>query len=185
MRYLLLDGISAKVREVGVSGKVFLVAFGIHVDGRREIVGFVLADSESAPAWRDFLADLKARGLKGKALRLITIDGSKALGKAVAEIYPLIKVQRCLVHKIRNVLATCKKANKARVAASLRGIWAARSRREALRVAKALEAEWIVEEELAVATLKRDLHSCLTYFDFDEEDHKAIRTTPSSGRFER
>src|SRR6266511_1520492 len=71
VRYLLLDGISAKVREVGVRGKVFLVAFGIHADGRREILGFVLADSESGPAWRDFLADLKARGLKGKALKLI------------------------------------------------------------------------------------------------------------------
>ncbi len=115
VRYLLLDGISAKVVEVGVEGKVFLVAFGIHGDGRREILGFVLADSESAAAWGAFLSDLKARGLKGRALKLITIDGSKGLRKAVAEVYPLVKVQRCLVHKIRNVLATCKRRNKAAV----------------------------------------------------------------------
>jgi len=126
-RYLLLDGISAKVREVGVRGKVFLVAFGIHADHRREILGFVLADSESGPAWRDFLADLKARGLKGKALKLITIDGGKGLHQGVKEIYPLKPVQRCLVHKIRNVLATCKRRNKAAVARSLRAIWAAKT----------------------------------------------------------
>lgn len=177
VRYLLLDGISAKVREVGVRGKVFLVAFGIHADGRREILGFVLADSESGPAWRDFLADLKARGLKGKALKLIAIDGGKGLAQGVKEIYPLKPVQRCLVHKIRNVLATCRRRNKAAVARSLRAIWAARTRREALAAVKAFEGEWVVEEERAVATLKRDLHQCLTYLAFPEEDHKAIRTT--------
>lgn len=177
VRYLLLDGISAKVREVGVEGKVFLVAYGIHADGRREILGFVLADSESGPAWRDFLGDLKARGLRGRHLRLITIDGGKGLAQGVREIYPLIPVQRCLVHKVRNVLATCKRRNKAQVAKSLRTVWAAQNRREALRAVKAFADEWLVEEERAVRTLKRDLHQCMTYLEFPEEDHKSIRTT--------
>ena len=177
VRYLLLDGISAKVIEVGVQGRVFLVAYGIHGDGRREILGFVLAPSESAAAWAAFLGDLKARGLKGKALRLITIDGSKGLRKAVAEVFPLVKVQRCLVHRIRNVLATCKRRNKAAVARSLRAIWAATTRREALAAVKAFEACWWVEEERACRALKRDLHECLSYLDFPEEDHKKIRTT--------
>lgn len=177
VRYLLLDGISAKVREVGVRGKVFLVAYGIHADGRREILGFVLSDSESAAAWGAFLGDLKARGLRGRRLRLITIDGSKGLRKAVSETYPLTRVQRCLVHKIRNVLATCRRRNKAAVARSLRAIWAARSRREALGAVKAFAEEWTVEEERAVRTLRRDLHECLTYLEFPEEDHTKIRTT--------
>lgn len=101
VRYLLLDGIHAKVREVAAQGKVFLVAYGIHTDGRREILGFVLADSESASEWRGFLADLKARGLKGRRLRLITVDGNPGLRKALRDIYPLKRVQRCLMHKIR------------------------------------------------------------------------------------
>lgn len=175
--YLLLDGITAKVREVGVRGKVFLVAFGIHADGRREILGFVLADSESEANWRGFLQDLKARGLKGKALRLLTIDGAKGLRAAVREVYPLKPVQRCLVHKIRNVLATCKVRNKARVAQSVRAIWAARNRRQALAAVKAFADEWVVEEERAVATLRRDLHECLSYLDFPEGEHTKIRTT--------
>jgi putative transposase len=177
VRYLLLDGITAKVREVGVRGKVFLVAYGIHADGHREILGFVLADSESEANWRGFLQDLKARGLKGRALRLITIDGAKGLRAAVREVYPLKPVQRCLVHKIRNVLATCKVRNKARVAQSLRPIWAAKNRRQALAAVKAVADEWVVEEERAVATLKRDLHECLSYLEFPEEEHTKIRTT--------
>lgn len=177
VRYLLLDGITAKVREIGAKGKVFLVAYGLHGDGRREILGFVLADSESEANWRGFLQDLKARGLKGKALKLITIDGAKGLRAAVREVYPLKRVQRCLVHKIRNVLATCKVRNKARVAQSLRAIWAAKNRRQALAAVKIFADEWIVEEERAVATLRRDLHECLSYLDFPEEDHTKIRTT--------
>jgi putative transposase len=177
VRYLLLDGIHAKVREVAAQGKVFLVAYGIHCDGRREILGFVLADSESAAAWRDFLADLKGRGLKGRRLRLITVDGNPGLRKAIRDIYPLKRVQRCLMHKIRNVLGVCHNRNKRYVAASLRPIWAAANRREALRAVAAFEAEWIVEEERAVRTLKRDLHECLTFLDCPVEDHKQIRTT--------
>jgi putative transposase len=177
VRYLLLDGIHAKVREVAAQGKVFLVAYGIHVDGRKEILGFVLADSESAPEWRGLLADLKGRGLKGRRLRLITVDGNKGLGKAVREIYPLKRVQRCLMHKIRNVMNACRKHNKGPVAKSLRPIWAATNRREAMRAVAAFEAEWIVDEERAVRTLKRDLHECLTFLDCPVVDHKQIRTT--------
>jgi transposase-like protein len=177
VRYLLLDGIHAKVREVAAQGKVFLVAYGIHTDGRREILGFVLADSESAAAWRDFLADLKGRGLKGRRLRLITVDGNSGLRKALRDIYPLKRVQRCLMHKIRNVLGVCHNRNKRYVAATLRPIWAATNRRGALRAVAAFEAEWIVEEERAVRTLKRDLHECLTYLDCAVDDHKQIRTT--------
>jgi putative transposase len=177
VRYLLLDGIHAKVREVAAQGKVFLVAYGIHTDGRREILGFVLADSESAACWRDFLADLKGRGLKGRRLRLITVDGNPGLRKALRDIYPLKRVQRCLMHKIRNVMNACRTRNRRHVAASLRPIWAATNRREALRAVAAFEAEWIVEEERAVRTLKRDLHECLTYLDCPVDDHKQIRTT--------
>jgi putative transposase len=178
VRYLLLDGIHAKVREVAATGKVFLVAYGIHSDGRREILGFVLADSESAPAWRDFLIDLKARGLKGKELRLITIDGNKGLRRAVKEVYPLKRVQRCLMHKVRNVInARTRQRNRGPMARSLRPIWAAANRTQALRAVAVFEAQWIIEEERAVRTLKRDLHECLTFLEFPEEDRKQIRTT--------
>jgi putative transposase len=178
VRYLLLDGISAKVREVAVQGRVFLVAYGIHEDGRREILGFVLAPSETAPAWREFLADLKGRGLKGKRLALITVDGNKGLARALKDIYPFTPVQRCLMHKIRNVMSACsRQKNRAAVAASLRPIWTARNRRQALRAVAAFEQLWIVEEERAVRVLKRDLHQCLTYLDFPAADHKQIRTT--------
>jgi transposase-like protein len=177
VRYLLLDGIHGKVREIGAEHKVFLVAYGIHTDGRREILGFVLADSESAAAWRDLLADLKGRGLRGKKLWLITLDGNKGLLKAVKDIYPLKPVQRCVMHKIRNVMATCRVRNKGPVAASLRPIWGAKNRRQALRAVAEFERRWIVEEERAVKTLRRDLAHCLTFLDFPEQDHKMIRTT--------
>jgi transposase-like protein len=178
IKYLLLDGIHAKVRDVGAVGKVFLVAYGIHHDGRREILGFVLADSESAANWREVLADLKVRGLRGRCLKLITVDGNKGLLKALKDIYPLTPVQRCVMHKIRNVMAACSRVrNKKAIAASLRPIWVATNRRQALRAIAAFEAQWMVEEERAVRTLTRDIADCLRFLDLPTQDHKKIRTT--------
>lgn len=182
VKYLVLDGIHSKVRELGAERKVFLVAYGIHDDDRREILGFVLADSESAACWRDFLAELKGRGLKGRRLKCITVDGAKGLNRALKDVYPLKPVQRCLMHKIRNVMATCKVRNKGPVAASLRPIWNAPNRRAALRAVAAFEDQWFVEEERAVKTLRRDLKHYLTFFDLPASDHKKIRTTNSLER---
>lgn len=90
--FLFLDGISQKVREIGVVGKVMLCAFGIHADGRKELLSFRLSEVENTESWRGFLVDLKSRGLKGKALKLIIVDGNPALLKALREIYPLRRV---------------------------------------------------------------------------------------------
>lgn len=99
--FLFLDGITQKVRELGVVGKVMLCAFGIRTDGTKELLSFRLVDGEDTTTWRAFLVDLKSRGLQGKALQLITVDGHPALLKALREIYPLRRLQRCIAHKLR------------------------------------------------------------------------------------
>ena len=77
--YLFLDGIYDKIREIGLERKVLLCALGITKDGKKEILSFHLVDTESEDNWTEFLIDLKNRGLKGKALRLITTDGNPCL----------------------------------------------------------------------------------------------------------
>ena len=95
--FLFLDGITQKVREIGVEKKVMLCALGMREDGTKDMLSFQLADREDLDSWRAFLVDLKSRGLQGKALKLITTDGNPALLKAIKEIYPFLKVQRCIV----------------------------------------------------------------------------------------
>lgn len=76
--FLFLDGITQKVREIGVEKKVMLCALGMREDGTKEMLSFRLVDQEDTESWRAFLVDLKGRGLQGKALKLITTDGNLA-----------------------------------------------------------------------------------------------------------
>jgi putative transposase len=183
VEFLFLDGISQKVREIGVENKVMLCAFGIHrpgpgeAQGRRELLSFQLTEVEDTEAWRGFVSDLKGRGLLGKSLRLIITDGNPGLLKALKAVYPFVKGQRCIAHKMRNVAVKIRKANQAHCLKEAKLIFAADSRKEAVKRFKAWQARWQVEEERAVRCLEKDLFNCLQYFAFDPALWKSIRTS--------
>ncbi|MEJ2093246.1 MAG: IS256 family transposase [Syntrophobacterales bacterium] len=183
VEFLFLDGISQKVREIGIENKVMLCAFGIHrpgpgeAQGRRELLSFQLTEVEDTEGWRGFLADLKARGLLGKSLKLIITDGNPGLLKALKAIYPFVKGQRCIAHKMRNVAVKIRKANRPHCLKEAKLIFAADSRKEAVKRFKAWRARWQVEEERAVRCMEKDLFNCLHYFAFDPALWKSIRTT--------
>lgn len=183
VEFLFLDGISNKVREIGMERKVMLCAFGIHQGAPhegsrlRELLSFQLAEVEDEACWRGFLADLKGRGLLGKKLKLIITDGNPGLLKALRAMYPFIKAQRCVAHKMRNVAVKIKRMNRPHCLKQAKLIFAASSRKEAIGRFKRWEAKWIVEEERAVRCMRKDLFSCLHYFDHDKELWRSIRTT--------
>lgn len=175
--FLFLDGITQKVREIGVEKKVMLCALGLKEDGTKEMLSFRLVDQEDSDSWRAFLVDIKSRGLLGKALKLITTDGNPGLLRALKEIYPFLKVQRCIVHKLRNVAIKLKRVHLKPCMAEAKGIFTAPSRREAIRRFKAWKEKWQVEEERAVRCLERDFYHCLHYYSFSKELWKKVRTT--------
>jgi len=175
--FLFLDGITQKVREIGVEKKVMLCALGMREDGTKDMLSFQLADREDLDSWRAFLVDLKSRGLQGKALKLITTDGNPALLKAIKEIYPFLKVQRCIVHKLRNVAIKLKRVHLRPCMAEAKDVFNAPSRREAIKRFKTWKDKWQVEEERAVRCMEKDLYHCLHYYSFPEELWKKIRTT--------
>jgi len=175
--FLFLDGITQKVREIGVEKKLMLCALGLKEDGTKEMLSFRLVDEEDTDSWRAFLVDLKSRGLRGKILKLITTDGNPALLKALKEIYPFLKVQRCIVHKLRNVAVKLKRIHLQPCMAEAKGIFNAPSRREAIKQFRAWKEKWQVEEERAVRCLEKDFYHCLHYYSFPKELWKKIRTT--------
>ncbi len=175
--FLFLDGITQKVREIGVEKKMMLCALGMREDGTKKMLSFRLAEQEDSDSWRAFLVDLKSRGFQGKALKLITTDGNPALLKAIKEIYPFLKVQRCIVHKLRNVSIKLKRVHLRPCMAEAKDVFNATSRREALRRFKTWKDKWRVEEERAVKCMEKDLYHCLHYYSFPKELWKKIRTT--------
>jgi putative transposase len=106
--YLFLDGVVLKVRDPGgqMRRRVVLVACGITRTGHRELIAYQFAcHGESEAAWTEFLQDLFLRGLEGRPLRLIILDGGKGLRAALPLVFPGVPVQLCWAHKMRNIAA--------------------------------------------------------------------------------
>jgi len=177
VEFLFLDGITQKVRQVFGVKKTVLCAYGIRAGQIRVMLSFRVVDTESQATWSAFLADLKARGLLGTNLQLITVDGNPGLWAALKEHYTFVPVQRCIAHKMRNVAVKIKRCHQKPCLDEARKIWAASSRQEALETFKAWKDKWFVQAERAVLCLEKDLHDCFHYFEFDPQLWKTIRTT--------
>ena len=120
---LMLDGVVlARKTGAGALRRPVLVALGLRPDGKKEIIDFRLAGSESAAEWEQFLIDLYRRGLTGEGLEMICVDGGSGLIAALPRVFHAIPVQRCWAHKIRNVLNKVKKADQPAVKRALHKI---------------------------------------------------------------
>ena len=178
-RVLLLDGVVLRRRTgAGALSRPVLVALGMTADQRKEISDFQLAPAESQQAWEGLLSDLYRRGLKGHALELITVDGGKGLLAALPLVYPQVPVQRCWVHKTRNLLALVRRAHRALVKQGLQQIYRAATRRQAQQAAQRFVQRWQAAYPQLVASLHRDPEELLAHFCFaDLAWRKATRTT--------
>ena len=121
--YVFLDATYCKAR-VGrrVVSQAVVVAVGVAADGRREVLGFEVGDTESQPFWTTFLRSLKARGLAG--VKLVISDAHTGLIAAIETVFHGSSWQRCRVHFMRNVLANVQKTAGPMVASIIRTIFA-------------------------------------------------------------
>ena len=128
--YVFLDATYCKARVGGarngkgsrVVSQAIVVATGVSADGRREVLGFAVGDSEDGAFWTAFLRSLKARGLAGT--KLVISDAHAGLKAAIAAVMIGATWQRCRVHFLRNVLAQVPKGSQEMVAAAIRTIFA-------------------------------------------------------------
>ena len=177
-KYLFCDGVCFDMRVAGTIGKVaVLVVIGVTEHGQKQVIGIQSGDKESAAGWRETFKDLKRRGLNNTTIILGIMDGLPGLEKVFREEFPHGKVQRCQVHVARNVLAKVPKKLKQEVADDIRSIFYASSREKALEFSTRFTERWQKEVPSAVKCLQNSLDSCLTFFDFPEEEWISLRTT--------
>src|SRR5919106_1050020 len=178
-RQLMLDGVVlARKTGAGALRRPVLVALGIRPDGRKEVIDFRLAGSESAAQWERFLTDLYRRGLTGEGLELICVDGAKGLLAALPTVFPGIAVQRCWAHKIRNLLNKVPKADQPALKRDLQAIMNAPNLPRARAAARRFADRWWERYPKAVACLRNDLDELLACFRYKTLDQrKAVRTT--------
>jgi transposase-like protein len=176
---LVLDGVVlARKTGAGALRRPVLVALGLRPDGRKEVIDFRLARSESAAEWEAFLNDLYRRGLTGRGLDMICVDGGQGLLAALPTVFPAIPVQRCWAHKIRNVLDKVRAADREAVKADLHAIMNAVHEKAARRAARRFADRWETSDPKAVACLRDDLDELLTSFRYrDPERRRTVRTT--------
>ena len=121
--YVFLDATYCKARvEHRVVSQAVVVPVGVAADGRREVLGFDVGDSENETFWTTFLRTLKSRGLSG--VKLVITDAHTGLKKAIGTVFQGASWQRCRVHFLRNVLGVIPKDNGAMVASIIRTIFA-------------------------------------------------------------
>ena len=154
---LMLDGVEVARRTV-------VVALGVLADGRKVVLGLWLGSTENAALSTALLQNLLERGLKLDGRVLCVIDGGRGIRKALTDVFgDLVVVQRCQVHKKRNVLDHLPQSRKAHVARALSQAWASDSTELARRRLKAL-LQWLERngESGAAASLREGMEETLT-----------------------
>lgn len=178
-RVLMLDGVVlARKTGAGAIRRPVLVALGLRHDGKKEIIDFRLAQSESAAEWERFLGDLIRRGLTGEGLEMICVDGGSGLLAALPTAFPGIPIQRCWAHKMRNVLAKVRQADQPAVKADLQAVINAKTLPQARSAARRFADCWEEDYPKAVACLRDDLDELLTCWRYKSlAQRKKVRTT--------
>lgn len=174
--YLILDARYEKVREAGVvMSQAVLIAAGTDWDGRRQILAVGMANRESRSAWRDFLAGLKARGLKG--VELAVSDDHPGLAAAIGEVIPEAAWQRCYVHFLRNALDHLPRKHGDDCLQELRWLYDRRDLDEAKADLAAWLAKWSPRYPRLTAWAEENIEQTLTFFRLPRQHHKHLKST--------
>ncbi len=152
-----------------------LAVIGITPDGKRDVLGFTVGEKENQPAWEDLLQDLKNRG--AASVDLWITDGNQAMINAIKIKYPDAKRQRCIKHKMENVLSYVPKKQQDEVKPELKAIFYQDNREKADQEVAAFCEKYEKLYPSAVACLRRDLEACLTFYAFPKTHWRTIRTT--------
>lgn len=185
MPYVFLDARYEKIRQNGVVVScAVLVAVGITAEGRRRVLGVSVSLSEAEVHWRDFLAELQARGLHG--VQLVVSDDHAGLKAALAARLAGVKWQRCQFHLAQNLLGYLPAGvPQDEASAELRAVFNASNRGEAERLLEQMVRKYGPISKKLAAWLERSVPEGLTVFDFPLEHRRRLRTNNGLERLNR
>lgn len=158
-----LDAAVLMIDGIVVASQCCVAALVITTDGRKVPVGPYLGDTENTTIVTDLLADLQARGLSAERGLLVVIDGGKALARAVDKVFGQhVQIQRCTLHKRRNVAAYLPKETAGRIDRRLAAAFNNPDPAAGLARAKAIAAELEADHPNAAASLREGLADMFT-----------------------
>ena len=173
--YVWADGVYLQARMEN-QAECMLVLIGATPEGRKELIGFQVGVRESAQSWRELLVEVRRHGLT-LAPELAIGDGALGFWKALEEIYPGTRHQRCWVHKTANVLNKVPKSVQPAMKNDLREVHGAPTRAAAEAAITVFNEKYGAKYPKAVACLTKDRDTLLAFFDFPAEHWDHLRTS--------
>ncbi|ATL45734.1 IS256 family transposase [Chitinophaga caeni] len=179
-----LDAMFYKVKEEGkVVNRCVYNILGINTDGRKELLGMYVSESEGANFWLSVLANLQQRGVSD--ILIACIDNLKGFSEAIATIFPSTAVQTCVVHQIRNSIRYIASKDQKPFMADLKPVYQAVSKEEAESQLDQLDEKWGKKYPVVIDSWRRNWDKLTTYFQYSEAIRRLIYTTNTIEGFHR
>ena len=173
--YVWADGVHFNIR-LEEDRQCILVLMGATKDGKKELIAVLDGFRESEQSWKELLLDVQSRGLSIDP-KLAIGDGALGFWKAVKQVWPTTREQRCWVHKTANVLDKLPKGVQPKAKAKLHEVWMAESRADANKAFDLFVSTYEAKYPKATECLAKDRIELLAFYDFPAEHWRHIRTT--------
>ena len=174
--FIFLDAIHYKIKDNGkYVNKAVYTILGINIEGKKEILGLYLSESEGANFWLQVLSDLNNRGVKD--ILIASVDGLKGFPEAINSIYPNTEVQLCVIHQIRNSLKYVASKNQKEFIKDLKKVYQAVSKEQAETELDRLEEKWGDKYPIVIKSWRNKWDNLSHYFKYPEPIRKVIYTT--------
>jgi transposase-like protein len=193
-------------QQVRGQERVILAALAVWEDGRHQLLHYVVAEAEDTAGWTELWKALRARGLDPKQVSMVVSDGSKGVLESLRSQMPKVKLQRCVVHKVRSfernlrygelelldqqsrqVLSedVARQQRRSAISSEALAIFQEPTRALAEQRLAEFERKWQGREAQAVKTFKHGLKRCFTFYQFEQALHPLVRSTNLIERFFR
>lgn len=174
--FIMADAMYIKVREDHrIRSKALYLAIGVNTEGRKEVLGFEVYDSEKTNTWKNFFENLKSRGLRG--VDVITSDAHSGLVEAIKECFPGASWQRCQVHFSRNINAKCPKKYVAGLSSELNSMFNAETIKEAREIKDSIINEYQDVAAEAMGVLEEGFEDSMTIMALPRKYRISLRTS--------
>ncbi len=176
--FVWLDAIHYKMRDKGrYQTRAVYTVLALNLDGKKEVLGLYVADSEGANFWLSVLTDLQNRGVQD--ILIASVDGLTGFPEAINTIFPQTEVQLCIVHQIRNSLRYVASKNHKAFMVDLKRVYRAATLGEAESALDELEAHWGEKYPIVIKSWRSKWENLSAYFKYPEDIRRVIYTTNS------
>lgn len=179
-----MDAIHYKVKDQGkTKSRAVYNILGVNKEGKKDLLGVYVSESEGANFWLSVLTDLQNRGLKD--ILIACIDNLNGFEQAISAIFPQAEVQSCVVHQIRNSLKYVASKDQKIFLAELKPVYKAVSKQMAELNLQKLAEKWSSKYPVVIKSWQDNWHKLSTYFKYTEDIKRIIYTTNTIEGFHR